>query len=101
MKRADIIRVGDTVKILTPRIVTRVGYPKSVKDYSEEIREQHRLPVKDLMILAGGRNVPDGLYKRIETRICHELGYLRAKTQGFGGSERSLHFQEVPDLVGV
>lgn len=96
----SIIRVGDTVRILRDFPVERVGYPKAVKDYYEAV-EQLSGPDLDQLFAkyfsikrVGGRT--DGM-RRL---FLHNLAYLLAKKDGFGGGERQLFMGESVDKVG-
>lgn len=100
-KRDPIIRAGDRVRVVVPKFVKRVGYPKSVEDYVPEVLEAAKTalaaalkPAKTLAALA----TPT---ERTVLRIARELAYLRAKQDGFGGRERSIHFEDIPEHAGV
>jgi mannose-6-phosphate isomerase class I len=50
MKKSDnIIRVGDTVKIVNPQFFVRVGYPKSVSEETEIVFEKHRIEIEEFL----------------------------------------------------
>lgn len=98
-----IVRVGDWVKILEPRFVVRVGYPKSVDDYLPEV-DVH-MPAVDVVIaeLVGRKNLgggPEHVERRIREKIRRDLAYLCARRDSFGGRERSLHTIELPEYAG-
>lgn len=107
MSKKIVFREGDAVRVVTPMFVMRVGYPKSLEDYESEVDAQVGHQVNDLILAAGGQpfvrgrrfNVPDEPTK-IRRRILSELAHARAVADGFGGSERSLHFKEVPEMAG-
>lgn len=108
MRRQTTIRIDDRVRVLVPRFVTRVGYPRTVKDYLIEVDEE--LPALDALI---GRLIKKphqtkltllpftGDVLRVRDRIRHDLAYVKAKEDGFGGRERSLHFIELPEFQGT
>lgn len=87
-KNPNIIRVGDWVRIVTPKIVTRVGYPKSVKDYMPTAKALFEAELKKHL---GGMVID---------RILHDIAYGLAKSNGFGGNERSLHLEDQPQIMG-
>ena len=84
-----IIRLNDRVRITVPKIVTRVGYPKSVKDYLPLAEEKY-----------GAQLRKDIKWEWAVNKALQQIAYGLAKTDGFGGRERSLHFSEKPDLLG-
>ena len=83
-KNPNLIRENDRVRIVVPKIVTRVGYPKSVKDYVKVAEEKYGAQLR----------------KDIKWEWAVEIAYGLAKTDGFGGRERSLHFEEKPEILG-
>lgn len=88
-KRKDIIRVGDLVRVVNPRVVSRVGYPKCVKDYEEAAWAKY-----------GDLLRKDMRHTRCIEKAIQQIAYGLAKADGFGGKERTLHFEGVPLLVG-
>lgn len=90
------LRDGDWVEIVVPRFVTRVGYPKTLDDYKKDIEEKQCILLSTL--LSGYQ--PGHRRDLAKQRIVHELAYLAAKDDGFGGRERSLHFEDHPELQG-
>ncbi len=107
----DRIRVGDTVQVLVPRFVERVGYPKCVEDYLKEFQSNLRFQdaLDKLLVLATGSTYkyPSGMKDvgpdrhRTRERIERDVAYLMAKSRRFGGSKRSIHWNEMPDFEGV
>ena len=100
MSKKHVYRRGDKVRILRPRVVVRVGYPKQTADYYPE------KITRDLVIaekILEGMSLEDavkhtttnGLFK-VEYRVTEKLkwtsAFLRAKNDGFGGKERSIHY---------
>lgn len=88
MKKKNTIREGDRVRIITPQIVIRVGYPKAVADYLEEATTKYQLMLE--------KEMPS----RCVEKVLQQIAYGLAKADGFGGTERSLHLKEVPELKG-
>lgn len=88
MKRARAVREGDRVRIIVPKVVIRVGYPKEVKDYLETARNYY------------GAQLRLDMSERCAEKALWQIAYGFAKADGFGGRERSLHFQDAPDLEG-
>lgn len=95
------MRLFNTVRIVTPTFVVRVGYPKTLEDYAEDDDD-----VRVMRFLLGpdfppfNINAPAG-YKREKEKCLNSLRYLRACAAGFGGNERTLHTISIPHLKGV
>lgn len=95
-----IIRADDTVKIVVPRYVTRVGYPKTVANYVAELEPRLKGGIYGLISSTVSATATD-LTNNAYDKILHELGYLAAKVDSFGGPRRDLHFVDLPvDVVG-
>ncbi len=88
MPKPNIIRVGDRVRIVTPTIVTRVGYPKTVKEYEPLAKELFGAELEKHL-------------RRGHTfdKVIRDIAYGLAKKDGFGGRERSLHLKDVPGIL--
>jgi hypothetical protein len=95
-KRPDIIREDDRVRVLVPRFVTRVGYPKQPSDYLDAARAKYGGQLAALL-----KDFHTAKRDHIHARIEDDLAYLMAQADKFGGRERSLHWLELPDLKGV
>lgn len=109
MSKPDIIRVGDVVRVVDPRIVLCVGYPKSPADYLANICEKHEAALREIFgyktahpnLAAGfpGYKTPS-IEDRVADmpgplqRVLHDLAYLACKRDGFGGKERRVHLSE-------
>lgn len=114
MSKPDIIRAGDVVRVVDPRIVLRVGYPKSPANYLADICEKHEAALREIFGYKAARptlaeslkapsiedrvaNMPGPLQ-----RVLHDLAYLACKREGFGGKERRVHLSEpMPDWAGA
>lgn len=101
------IRAGDFVRVEVPKFVVRVGYPKSVQDYERELAEDpvYQRAISDLLVLTTSDDQvwhdQGGRKHRSRYRIEQEIAYLRAKRDGFGGPERSIHWVEYPEHQGM
>lgn len=95
-----VIRAGDQVRILNPRFVVRVGYPKVVKDYYAEVEKEFGDHIDRFLGLSHSRpfrgwgDGPDQPADR--SRIIRTLAYSKAKQDGFGGKSRSIHLAYDP-----
>lgn len=99
-KRKHVYRIGDKIRVLVPRVVERVGYPKSVVDYYPEVSKELCIAEGLLsgLSLDAAVNNAEGLMlfsnrlSIVSSRVISLAGYLRAKRDGFGGKIRSIHF---------
>lgn len=103
--RDSTIRVGDAVRVVVPRFVKRVGYPKSVDDYVEELRSKYSGALDALLrevLSHKGRALAlrSWVPERVRTRMEQEVAYVMAKADGFGGKERTIHFEDRPEFEG-
>lgn len=96
-----VIRVGDVVRILNDRPIERIGYPKAVKDYYEDIEKEAGGQLDLLITLAEGLKEdgvryyePSHQSKGVRKLIIHNLAYLRAKRDGFGGRQKQIFWGE-------
>lgn len=101
--RNNIIRQGNLVKIINPIFVTRIGYPKTVKDYlTDDIITKTQFFLKEEFdintVVSHGlfsKNKDPELSKTL-SRIVYEIAYRLAIKDKFGGPERSIHTIEIP-----
>jgi len=100
--KKHVYRVGDRIRILKPRVVARVGYPKTVEDYLPE--PSYEMSIAECLlrglsletaISASKKTFLQTDYDEINPKIAWLAAYLRAKDGGFGGTERSIHFKEL------
>jgi hypothetical protein len=100
-RKADIIRVGDEIKIIKPFFFIRCGYPMDVKEETEKICNEYGVNVGKLMGDVGV-NVGNDIGRSSHFyKICRELAYAKCKTQKFGGRTRSLYTEEIPEYLGI
>lgn len=104
MGKRPTIRVGDRVRVVVPREVVRVGYPKRLEDYLPEVRGRFagqleairvELTLPDAKLLDG-----DGCAADAVLRVERELARTLAKRDGYGGRERTVHEVECPEYLG-
>jgi len=116
----NIIRVGDRVKILTPNLFIRCGYPLGIQDMIKEIDQCFGTFIEDMLRSAGKGDKmvfrdQNGKYPdRPEDMIVFEseekgrdyrdiariLAYERLKLKQYGGNTRSIHTETIDDLKG-
>lgn len=113
--RKDTIREGDIVRVVVPRAVARVGYPKTPADNLADVCEKHETALREIFGYKTARStLAESLYKapsiedrvanmpRPLQRVLHDLAYLACKREGFGGKERRVHLSEpMPDWKGA
>lgn len=93
MKRPMVFHENDRVRVVVPRVVDRVGYPKCVEDY---------IPQVDVArVIALFPQVRPTAEHRAVRRIVHELAHDLALRDGFGGRKRSIHEHDMPELSGL
>lgn len=93
---APKIGVGDQVVLLQARRVAWVGYPLRKKDIAEDLLPEIREDIISLLDKAGA--LVSG--RRLDTiidRITDEIAYLYCAKRGWGGKERSIHFEPVSE----
>lgn len=100
MTKPVVFRAGDTVRVIDPRVVTRVGYPQCVDDYLGDV---DRLVGDEIEAIANKILGLPMLHKPSKTldKVRRELALALARRDGFGGSERSIHLVEKPELMGM
>ena len=98
------IRLGDVVRIREAFFVTRVGYPKCLDDYAEEVEALVGDELTALVVKVGKRTGSFD-FTKVDTNVRNDmkrrLAYLMAKRNGFGGSERTLHEKAIPEHEGL
>lgn len=86
------IRVGDTVKVVNPEFVVRVGYPLSFEAAKEWVRANCVKDFERLVAFDGGvTELSDPWSGREEGRILSALAKLYQQHMGYGGRERSIY----------
>lgn len=93
--KRHVYHVGDKIRVVIPKFVVRVGYPKQVKDYEDQAQAlagQHL----DAAMRAAGVGAYSWDSKQWK-RMVREIAYLIACNDGFGGRERSIHWEERPE----
>jgi len=106
----NIIRVGDKVKIITPEMFVRCGYPLCVRDMAEEVEKIFGDRIRDLMYSVGFdefkkyeeiiRIKPANKENRNYNKIVMELARIRLSKKKFGGDKRSVHTKFVEEMKG-
>jgi len=108
MRRKPLLRVGDKARIVVPKFVIRVGYPKVIEDYLPQVDavDADLLALLEKLIISGDKRdylrlMPSRMLEhRVVKRIKHDLSYLLARKDGFGGRQRTLFHREIPEAAG-
>ena len=106
-KRKNIIRVGDYVKIITPNVFERCGYPLTSKIVIDAIITKEQRDAVAVMLDAFGvkQRIPSFSEKLTKATLSEQIMYLMAKQimrqKGWGGPERSIYHNYVPELLNV
>ena len=110
------IEVGDSVRVVVPRFVARVGYPKQVEDYLPQVDgeaaklnvflqalrpDDHKWRARTHSRGVWHEQHPAWVSERVFDRIRKDVAYSLAQADGFGGRERSIHWTERPELAGA
>ncbi|HYH67434.1 MAG TPA: hypothetical protein VD866_22235 [Urbifossiella sp.] len=96
------IRVGDTVRIVTPAFFIRCGYPIAFADVVAKVRADH-LPLIELFLKAVGVKFSALNYEPPPAsvdKVAKAVAYDLLKLAGHGGRERRIHTKAFPELAG-
>jgi len=93
------IRVGDTVRVVTPEAVVRVGYPLAFETVVEAVRKERLADIEAFLDRMGVRFEPYGVPRAVD-RVVKALAYERMRQAGFGGKSRTIHTHALPERAG-
>jgi hypothetical protein len=105
--KKQIIRVGDTVRIVNPRWVKRVGYPLVWTDLVDEVQADPR--TREALVVLGiyaqqqAAAPPTKLVfdttdtEEHDREFVRAVAMLRVRQRGFGGDVRAIHYCPVAD----
>lgn len=94
----NCIRPGDTVKIIDPRFVTRVGYPLCADDL---MAEAEAILVEKGIVPSFNRNNWSQDRRRDEQAVIRKYAVLLLRKKGWGGDDRALFFVNKPEYQGL
>lgn len=93
--KKNIIRVGDRVRVIEPKIFDRCGYPKTLFDETQIAYEELHQPISNFLI---SLNLSDPKTGEAPAHTVHEIAkaiaYLRLKKNGYGGRERKIYTKD-------
>ena len=96
MEKSDIvIRTGDTIEIINPEIITRIGYEFTYDDAVKEIRETYE---EDILILL--RTVKVSRWKKVTKEIVKSLAYDLIHKRIRTGNVRKIYTERREELIG-
>jgi hypothetical protein len=106
--KKDIIRVGDTVKVIHPEFFIRCGYNLHLPDVTEEIIENRSEEIEAFIDSFFGIDRLSEEYKFIKQnktsdtgeKIAKALAYKKISMERFGGRERKLFTEMIEDHKG-
>ncbi len=102
MIRKNVIRVGDTVRIINPTFFLRCGYPMSFEEAFNKVYnsmfEDVRNLVNKIPCLENFKN--DQAIDWAEIKIEKELAKLYLKLNHYGGRERKIYSEIIDQLKG-
>lgn len=97
------IKVGDTIRVDAPHVFIRCGYPKTFESETAIVEQECKEDIEKF--LRSQKIVPESLSARSPhneafSKIARALAYARIKRDGFGGRERSIYTQNLPEFTG-
>ena len=99
-----VIKAGDRIKIITPQIFKRCGYPLSYEEAEKYIEDNHKDKVFNVISSVVGEDEYDIFNPRREhtksyRKIIEGLALEYLKSKSYGGKTRSIHTELDPELV--
>jgi len=113
MKSDKLIRVSDKVKVIKPDFFVRCGYPMDLDEETNKVLKEFGKDVFDIMQKVGVKDTfkqPLNYHiltsfkkeqsSRSMMKICREIAYAKCKSNKFGGNQRQIYTQSVPEFQG-
>ena len=101
-KGKDIIRVGDTVKIVNPLIISRIGYEFTYEDARKEIVESFKSDIYELMrkakVSGWNKIMENGAWDNCMKKIVGALAYDLVSKKIKTGNRRMIYAELQEDL---
>ncbi len=100
--KTPLIRVGDTVRIVTPEFFVRCGYPLGFADVAAKVRADHGGAIEAFLKSVGVR-YPDTSFEpppRSVDKVVKAVAFDLLKLAGHGGRERRIHTVTFPGMAG-
>lgn len=105
--RANVIRAGDTVKILHPDFFIRVGYPLCMRDVEATVKKEHTQRIVDFLreFSLEAKSLDSSGYELQYTptyeKVVSALAYGIIRREKFGGNVRSIYTKKLPQFENV
>lgn len=96
-KNPNLIKVGDSVKIVTPNVFVRCGYPLTVSDMESEVEDYEEETMMKLLEASDYASMSFYQQRAYDKMKSGFMLYLLAR-RGFGGPERTIHVREDSSL---
>lgn len=99
-------KIGDSVRINTPSMFVRCGYPMTISEVKEDIESNNLAEIEDFINDIIGNKEIDIMSSRFKIRkrsiqeIVSALAYEKMRFNGFGGRTRSIYTEDVENLRG-
>jgi len=99
--RLPIIRARDIIRVNKPIFVIRVGYPKCIESETKIVLEKFDKQINELLDCEDRCRLVDDVYGNIRAKLARRIAYARLQLNGFGGRERKIYTNEIPELKGI
>lgn len=98
------LKVDQRVRIVQPLRFLRCGYPMSLADGEKFVRDNFSPQITALFEAVRGTAVTHLLNSwttdRDRDAVVRRLAHAHLQVKGFGGKQRTLHTEELPELTG-
>lgn len=97
------IRVGDRVRVVTPKLFVRCGYPLAFDAVLTEVRTNH-LAVTEAYLKSVGVQMPVTTWKappQAVEKVLRAVAYELVRQQGYGGKDRRILTVDKPEWACV
>jgi hypothetical protein len=118
-KNKVVFRVGDSVKVINSTFFLRCGYPLSFQEVKEDVRGKYANKINSFIRAikdeATGRKIEDPYKSDIDfitlvsfptkeyltEKILGEVAYCVLRHKNYGGTKRTVHTVEIPELKNM
>lgn len=102
MKTAPhIFRIGDRVRIITPDIFVRCGYPFDIQYAIDNLVTTDEKKIIQNLLEGPFFSFGNAQWRQNYHRMLRSLAHQRLCNEGFGGNERRIHTVNRPELAYV
>lgn len=111
MKNKTVFRVGDTIKVINPEIVVRVGYPLTIQSIQESFTDKEKESIIELLKGFGmpyldGPDIDNlnGSFQKSYSQIFYDVSYklarYRLEQKRWGGKEKKIYTEIHSEFLG-